>query len=47
MEEQDIELNRIKLNEMKNLFTKNYFIGLGVGLLVGYMVLPKVLKKNK
>jgi hypothetical protein len=30
---------------MKNLFTQQYFIGLGLGMLVGYMVLPKLLKK--
>jgi hypothetical protein len=30
---------------MKGLFTKEYFIGLGLGLVVGYMVLPKLLKK--
>jgi len=30
---------------MKGLFTKEYFIGLALGLAVGYMVLPKVLKK--
>lgn len=30
---------------MKNLFTKQYFIGLAVGVVVGYMVLPKLLKK--
>ncbi len=29
----------------KGLFTKEYFIGLAVGLAVGYMVLPRVFKK--
>ena len=28
-----------------NLFTQQYFIGIGVGALVGYYLLPKLLKK--
>lgn len=28
-----------------NLFTQQYFIGIGVGVLVGYYLLPKLLKK--
>lgn len=28
-----------------NLFTQQYFIGIGVGMLLGYFLLPKILKK--
>ena len=27
------------------LFTSQYFIGIGVGMLAGYFLLPKILKK--
>jgi hypothetical protein len=27
------------------LFTSQYFIGIGVGMLLGYFLLPKILKK--
>jgi hypothetical protein len=30
---------------MKTLFTKEYFIGMALGVAIGYLVLPKLLKK--
>lgn len=36
----------IKSNDISyNLFTSQYFIGIGVGMLLGYFLLPKILKK--
>lgn len=29
-----------------NLFTQQYFIGIGVGMLLGYYLLPKLLKRK-
>ena len=38
--------NEVTLTGKKyNLFTQQYFIGIGVGMLLGYFVLPKILKK--
>jgi len=43
--EQDPNQSPTPPKEKYNLFTQQYFIGLVVGAAVGYLVLPKILKK--